>query len=135
MGCRRRRPGVLLPGDIIQVVHDRDWVSFMYSYVNLIPLPPSKVRHLVEAVEPYDFDRIYSPWLERIVMTDGKARGASLGGPLHLCDPRVRDFHRHLVEVTLSPLELKTISNPSGRVAPPECVPQRPAPPDSHLSA
>lgn len=65
--------GVLLPGDIIQVVHDRNWVSFMYSYVNLIPLPPSKVRHLVEAVEPYDFDRIYSPWLERIVMTDGKA--------------------------------------------------------------
>ena len=63
---------VLLPGDIIQVVHDRNWVSFMYSYVNLIPLPPSKVQHLVQAVEPYDFDRIYSPWLERIVMTDGK---------------------------------------------------------------
>lgn len=65
--------GVLLAGDIIQVVHDRRWVSFMYSYVNLIPLPASKVRRLVDAVEPYDFDRIYSPWLERVVMRDGKA--------------------------------------------------------------
>jgi hypothetical protein len=26
-----------------------------------------------DAVEPYDFDRIYSPWLERIVLKDGKA--------------------------------------------------------------
>ena len=65
--------GVLLAGDIIQVVHDRRWVSFMYSYVNLIPLPPSKVQHLVDVVEPYAFDRIYSPWLERVVTTDGKA--------------------------------------------------------------
>jgi hypothetical protein len=65
--------GALLAGDIIQVVHDRRWVSFMYSYVNLIPLPVAKVQHLVDAVEPYDFDRIYSPWLERIVMQDGKA--------------------------------------------------------------
>ncbi|MEO7019270.1 MAG: MBL fold metallo-hydrolase, partial [Ktedonobacteraceae bacterium] len=31
--------GVLLSGDIIQVVADRQWISFMYSYPNLIPLP------------------------------------------------------------------------------------------------
>ena len=64
---------MLLPGDIIQVVHDRNWVSFMYSYVNLIPLSASEVHRLVEAIEPYDFERIYSPWLERIILTDGKA--------------------------------------------------------------
>jgi hypothetical protein len=29
--------------------------------------------HLVEAVEPYEFDRIYSPWPHRIVQQDGKA--------------------------------------------------------------
>jgi hypothetical protein len=29
--------GALLTGDIIQVVADRNWVSFMYSYPNLIP--------------------------------------------------------------------------------------------------
>ena len=65
--------GALMAGDIIQVVHDRRWVSFMYSYVNLIPLSSQEVQHLVDVVEPFDFDRIYSPWLERIVMTDGKA--------------------------------------------------------------
>ncbi len=65
--------GALLPGDIIQVAYDRRWVSFMYSFPNMIPLCPSKVRHVVDAVEPYDFERIYSPWRDRIVVTDGKA--------------------------------------------------------------
>jgi glyoxylase-like metal-dependent hydrolase (beta-lactamase superfamily II) len=64
--------GALLAGDIIQVVHDARWVSFMYSYANLIPLPPAKVRRLIESVEPYDFERIYSPWLNRIVQSGGK---------------------------------------------------------------
>jgi glyoxylase-like metal-dependent hydrolase (beta-lactamase superfamily II) len=65
--------GVLLPGDIIQVAYDRRWVSFMYSYVNFVPLPPSMVRRLVAAVEPYDFERIYSPWPGRVVTSDAKA--------------------------------------------------------------
>ena len=64
--------GVLLPGDIIQVVHDRNWVCWMYSFVNYLPLPPSDVRRVVAAVEPYEFERIYSPWNERVVMCDGK---------------------------------------------------------------
>ena len=62
-----------MAGDIIQVVYDRRWVSFMYSYPNLVPLPPSKVQHLVDVVEPYAFERIYSPWLGRVVPRDGKA--------------------------------------------------------------
>ena len=64
--------GVLLAGDIIQVVHDRRWVSFMYSYVNYIPLAPSKVEALVASVEPFDFDRIYSPWPGRVVEAGAK---------------------------------------------------------------
>ena len=65
--------GALLAGDIIQVVPDTNWVSFMYSYPNLIPLSPDKVRRIVDAVEPFDFDRIYSPWLHRTVEKEGKA--------------------------------------------------------------
>lgn len=65
--------GVLLAGDIIQVAYDPRWVSFMYSYVNFIPLSEARVRHLVGAIEPYAFDRIYSPWLHRIVQEDAKA--------------------------------------------------------------
>ena len=45
----------------------------MHSYVNYIPLPPSKVRRVVAAVEPFSFDRIYSPWPERVVSADAKA--------------------------------------------------------------
>jgi glyoxylase-like metal-dependent hydrolase (beta-lactamase superfamily II) len=65
--------GAVLSGDIIQVVQDRRWVSFMYSYPNLIPLPASSVRRIVAAVEPFNFDRIYGAWWGKIVDTDAKA--------------------------------------------------------------
>jgi len=65
--------GVLLTGDIIQVVSDRRWVSFMYSYPNLIPLAAAKVQQIVDAVQPYAFDRIYGAWWETIVQEDAKA--------------------------------------------------------------
>jgi hypothetical protein len=64
--------GALLSGDILTVVPDRRYVSFMYSYPNLIPLPASTVRRVVAAVEPYPFDRIYGAWWERVIMRDGK---------------------------------------------------------------
>jgi glyoxylase-like metal-dependent hydrolase (beta-lactamase superfamily II) len=62
----------LLSGDIVQVVQDRRWVSFMYSYPNLIPLPASEIRRIVDALEPYEFDRIYGAWWGRVVAHDGK---------------------------------------------------------------
>lgn len=64
--------GALLTGDIIQVVHDRRFVSFMYSYVNYIPLAPAAVRRVAGSVEPFAFDRIYSPWPGRVVEEDAK---------------------------------------------------------------
>ncbi|MCM1983589.1 MBL fold metallo-hydrolase [Lyngbya confervoides] len=65
--------GTLLSGDIIQVVADRAWVSFMYSYPNLIPLPATKIRQIVHAVEPYEFDRVYGAWWQAIVASEAKA--------------------------------------------------------------
>jgi hypothetical protein len=65
--------GALLAGDILQVVSDRRFVSFMYSYPNLIPLPAAGVRQVVAAVEPYPFDRLYGAWWDRIVARDAKA--------------------------------------------------------------
>jgi len=62
----------LLSGDIVQVVQDRRWVSFMYSYPNLIPLPAPAIERIVAALEPFDFDRIYGAWWGRVVPTDGK---------------------------------------------------------------
>ena len=65
--------GALLVGDSITVVPDRRYVSFMYSYPNLIPLPEATVRQVVAAVAPYQFDRIYGGWWERNVLTGAKA--------------------------------------------------------------
>jgi len=65
--------GVMLTGDIIQVVADRRYVSFMYSYPNLIPLPAAEVERIAATVKPYTFDRIYGAWFDRIVDTDAHA--------------------------------------------------------------
>jgi glyoxylase-like metal-dependent hydrolase (beta-lactamase superfamily II) len=64
--------GVLLAGDILQVVQDRRFVSFMYSYPNYIPLPAATVRGMVERLEPYPFERIYGAWFDAVVRADGK---------------------------------------------------------------
>ncbi|KGM34117.1 MBL fold metallo-hydrolase [Inquilinus limosus] len=68
--------GVLLSGDTIQGVPDRGWVSFMYSYPNLIPLPAAAVQGIADAVAPYEFDRLYGAFVGRQVKSD--ARGAVL---------------------------------------------------------
>jgi glyoxylase-like metal-dependent hydrolase (beta-lactamase superfamily II) len=65
--------GALLSGDILQVVQDRRYVSFMYSYPNLIPLPAATVRRIADAVAPYAFDRLYGAWWGRVVQEDAKA--------------------------------------------------------------
>jgi glyoxylase-like metal-dependent hydrolase (beta-lactamase superfamily II) len=64
--------GALLSGDIVQVIPDRSHVGFMYSYPNLIPLPPDVVESIAGALEPYQFEVIYGAWWERIVPRDGK---------------------------------------------------------------
>jgi hypothetical protein len=65
--------GALLSGDILQVVPDRRYVSFMYSYPNLIPLPAAAIRHIERMLAPYAFDRIYGAWWDRVVDSDGEA--------------------------------------------------------------
>jgi hypothetical protein len=62
----------LLSGDIVQVIDDRRYVSFMYSYPNLIPLDADAVRAIVAALEPFEFERIVGAWWGRVVERDGK---------------------------------------------------------------
>jgi hypothetical protein len=64
--------GALLTGDTMQVAQDRRYVSFMYSYPNMIPLNRRAVERIVQAVEPYEFERIYGGWWDMHV-TDAKA--------------------------------------------------------------
>ena len=62
--------GALLVGDTITVVMDREYVSFMRSYPNLIPLPASAINGILDAVRPYGYDRVYGGWWDRVVPRD-----------------------------------------------------------------
>jgi hypothetical protein len=65
--------GALFSGDILAVVADRRWVSFMYSYPNLIPERPRAIRRALSLLEPFGFDAVYGAWWKRVVRADGPA--------------------------------------------------------------
>ena len=66
--------GVLLSGDQPYVCQDRRWVSFMWSYPNLIPLPAAEIERIRAIVESLEFDRIYGAWWDRVIDADAKAK-------------------------------------------------------------
>jgi hypothetical protein len=72
-GAGAEGAGVLLSGDIVQVIPDRRHVGFMYSYPNLIPLPGAEVERIADALEPYRFERIYGAWWGTVVPRDAGA--------------------------------------------------------------
>ncbi|HEY4017909.1 MAG TPA: hydrolase [Pseudonocardiaceae bacterium] len=63
--------GCLLVGDTMLPVAAAGWVTFMRSYPNRIPLSAGLVRRIVERLEPYSYDRVYS-LLGGCVPTDAK---------------------------------------------------------------
>ncbi|MBJ7604157.1 MAG: MBL fold metallo-hydrolase [Candidatus Dormibacteraeota bacterium] len=66
------KEGTLLSGDVVQVVADRRWLSFMRSYPNYIPLSSAEVQAIRDRLEPLKFDRIYGAWYDRVVASQGK---------------------------------------------------------------
>jgi glyoxylase-like metal-dependent hydrolase (beta-lactamase superfamily II) len=66
-----REQRALLSGDTVQVIPDRRFVSFMYSYPNLIPLPAAAVERIAAALEPFPFDTIHGAWWDRCIASDG----------------------------------------------------------------
>jgi hypothetical protein len=74
--------GALLAGDIIQVVPDRKHVSLMDSYPNYIPLPASAVERVVNAVGPFEYDRVYGAFWDMVIDRDGKAAVKRSAGTL-----------------------------------------------------
>ncbi|HEX4690281.1 MAG TPA: hypothetical protein VH276_06290 [Solirubrobacteraceae bacterium] len=66
--------GAVLAGDVIQVVADPDWASFMWSYPNYIPLPAREVRRIRGVVETLAFDRVYGAWWPAVMRDDAKAK-------------------------------------------------------------
>lgn len=65
--------GVLLTGDTIQVVPDRNFVSFMYSYPNQIPLNAPAINRITKAIDGVHYDRLYGGWFESVIENDAAA--------------------------------------------------------------
>jgi len=65
--------GALFSGDIVAVVPDRRWVSFMYSYPNMVPLAAPAIRRITAALEPLSYDRLYGAFAGLVVERDAKA--------------------------------------------------------------
>lgn len=58
----------LLSSDIIMVAQDRSWVSFMYSYPNMIPLSKLKIQQIRKRAGKFAFDSLYSAFEGRQVI-------------------------------------------------------------------
>lgn len=64
--------GVLFAGDQPQVCMDQRWVSFMYSYPNMIPFGARAISAIMESLAPLEYDRLYGAF-GRNVLEDAKA--------------------------------------------------------------
>jgi hypothetical protein len=66
--------GALFVGDSPQVTHDRRGVSFMYSYPNYLPMPPTDVLAMRARLASLEYDAVYGfSWGRNII---GHARAA-----------------------------------------------------------
>jgi len=64
--------GALLVGDTLELLPERNRIGFMYSRPDRIPLPPSRVRGMVERLRPLQFARVYGGWQDENIGADGK---------------------------------------------------------------
>lgn len=69
--------GAIMTGDTIIVAADTDWVSFIWSAPNRVPLGIKPMRHIVEVTEKLSYDRLYAGWWEAVVKTGAKAKIAA----------------------------------------------------------
>ena len=66
--------GVLFAGDQPQVCMDSNWLSFMYSYPNFVPLGATAVQDICRSLEIFQFDRIYGAFPGRTVWSGAKQK-------------------------------------------------------------
>jgi len=64
--------GTLLTGDIVQVIPDRKFVTFMRSYPNMIPLSAPAVERIGRLLVPYQYDVIHGAWFERTIASSAR---------------------------------------------------------------
>ena len=66
-----RLSGVVLAGDTLFPGPSREWVTFMRSYPNSIPLSAAVVDRIAAAVTARAFDRIYGNF-GNVIISDGR---------------------------------------------------------------
>jgi hypothetical protein len=65
--------GLLFAGDQPQVCMDQRWVSFMWSYPNLVPFSAAELEGILRSLEPLAYDRLYGAFGRQVI---GDAKGA-----------------------------------------------------------
>jgi hypothetical protein len=65
--------GVLLTSDTVKVGFDRNSVSVMRSYPNLIPVGPTAIARVRHALTSRHYDRLYGGWAGHHILTDARA--------------------------------------------------------------
>jgi hypothetical protein len=65
--------GALLSGDSVKVGWDRQSVSVMRSYPNLIPVGPSAIDRVEKALTPLEYDEIHGAWTGHSIRGNAKA--------------------------------------------------------------
>lgn len=64
--------GILLVGDTVHVTPGEDRITFAWSAPNRLPMPEREVRGIADALEPFEFDRIYAGWWNPVLRRDAK---------------------------------------------------------------
>ena len=67
-----RGPGALLTGDTVKVGWDRQSVSVMRSYPNLIPVGPTALAHVEQVLAPLEYDDIHGAWTGHSIRGNAK---------------------------------------------------------------
>jgi len=65
--------GALLSADIAQVTRDRKYVSFLWSYPNMIPLPPGTVERIAGRLARFRFEAVYGIFWDLVIPANGSA--------------------------------------------------------------
>jgi glyoxylase-like metal-dependent hydrolase (beta-lactamase superfamily II) len=64
--------GELFVADIITMVEDPKWVTFLRSGPNGIPLPAREVQRMMKTLAPFHYDRLYGSHWPRVMKTDAE---------------------------------------------------------------
>ena len=64
--------GIVCSGDTLSVTTDLNFVTFMRSYPNFLPLSAAEINCIDAAMKPFAYERIYGHYFDRVIAADAK---------------------------------------------------------------